>query len=161
MIQLYRKYETVMIVRPELGEDEVGRVWERVDGVLARLNGREIKRESWGKRKLAYEISKQKKGLYFYLRYLGGNDLVAELERNLRLMDDVLKFQTVLLEGDINIESFDFEKDGAVVTFVPDGGDESEEGEGGHEEEERRPRRDRDRDEDSDDDDDADSDDED
>lgn len=141
MIQLYRKYETVMIVRPELGDDDMVKVWERIDGVLARLGGREIKREAWGKRRLAYEIAKQKKGLYFYLRFLGGNDLVLELERNLRLMDDVLKYQTVKLDDDINLETFDFESDGAEVTFIPDGGDESEEGEPVHEADDHRPRR--------------------
>ncbi|GMV38939.1 MAG: hypothetical protein AMXMBFR64_06550 [Myxococcales bacterium] len=124
MKQFYRKYETVFIVRPELADEDSTKVWERVEGVLTRMGGREIKRETWGKRKLAYEVAKNKKGLYLYLRYLGANDLVLELERNLRLMDDVLKFQTVKLDDDISLDTFDFEADGAVVTLIPDGGDE-------------------------------------
>ena len=156
-IEFYRKYETLFIVRPELSEEETTKVWDRVDGVLARLNGREIKRESWGKRKLAYEIRKNKKGVYLYLLYLGGNELVAELERNLRLLDDVLKFQTVKLADDIDVETFDFEAASQVVSFISDGGEEDEEGEGPSEHEER-PRRRRPDDDDDDDDDDEDDD---
>lgn len=153
-IEFYRKYETLFIVRPELSEEETTKVWDRVDSVLARLNGREIKRESWGKRRLAYEIRKNKKGVYLYLLYLGGNELVAELERNLRLLDDVLKFQTVKLADDIDIETFDFEAASQAVSFISDGGEEDEVGEGPieHEERPRRRRPDDDDDDDSDDD---------
>lgn len=161
MKQFYRKYETVFIVRPELGDEESARVWERVEGVLTRMGGREIKREVWGKRRLAYEISKNKKGMYLYLRFLGANDLVLELERNLRLMDDVLKFQTVKLDESIDMDTFDFEADGAVVTLIPDGGDDGDEveRESDSEGESRRPRAPRPPVDDDDDDDDNDDDD--
>jgi small subunit ribosomal protein S6 len=156
--KFYRKYETLVIVRPELSEDESTRVWDRISGVLGRLDGHEIKREVWGKRKLAFEIKKNKKGVYLYLLYLGGNDLVLELERNLRLLDDVLKYQTVKLADNVDLESFDFDKEREVVTFISDGGDEEEEGERREDDDRRRRRRDDDESTDDDDDDDEDED---
>ena len=54
-----------------------------------------MKVEGWGRRKLAYPLGKQRKGVYIYLKYVGGGGLVAEVERNLTLQDAVLKFMTV------------------------------------------------------------------
>ena len=53
-------------------------------------------------RKLAYPIRKSNRGIFVYLKYVGYGDLVAELERNLRLLDEVVRFQTVLLTEDID-----------------------------------------------------------
>jgi small subunit ribosomal protein S6 len=73
--------------------------------VVGRENGTLIKVETWGRRKLAYVVAKQRRGVYYYLKYLGGGAVVAELERNLRMLDNVLKFQTVLLREDVQVDS--------------------------------------------------------
>ena len=62
-----------------------------------------MKVEAWGRRKLAYPVAKQKKGVYIYVKYLGRGNLVAELERNLKIADDVVKFQTVQLRDNVDL----------------------------------------------------------
>ena len=60
-----------------------------------REQGQLVKVESWGRRKLAYPVGKQRKGVYVYVKYVGGGGLVAEVERNLKLQDAVVKYMTV------------------------------------------------------------------
>jgi small subunit ribosomal protein S6 len=100
-----REYETIYVLRPDVDPDGAERVASRVAEVVQRENGRLVKVESWGRRKLAYTVAKQRRGVYYYLKYLGQGGLVSELERNLRMLDTVLKFQTVLLREDIEPET--------------------------------------------------------
>lgn len=97
-----REYETIYILRPDVGNDRAEKVVDRAKDVIARLDGTLTKLDNWGKRKLAYPIQKNNRGIFVYLKYVGFNDLVPELERNLRLLDDVVRFQTVLLAEDID-----------------------------------------------------------
>ncbi|MGB5351001.1 MAG: 30S ribosomal protein S6 [Polyangiales bacterium] len=97
-----REYETIYILRPDVSNDAAEKIIERAKDVIARLDGTLTKLDNWGKRKLAYPIQKNNRGIFVYLKYVGFNDLVAELERNLRLLDEVVRFQTVLLEEDID-----------------------------------------------------------
>jgi small subunit ribosomal protein S6 len=97
-----REYETIYILRPNVDNDAAERVVERAKDVIARLDGTLTKLDNWGKRKLAYPIQKNNRGIFVYLKYVGFGDLVAELERNLRLLDEVVRFQTVLLAEDID-----------------------------------------------------------
>jgi small subunit ribosomal protein S6 len=93
-----REYETVYIFGSDVDDAEKTRVAERVDGVIARFNGELKRRDEWGRRRLSYKIGKYERGIYVYVRYLVTGDAVAELERNLRLIDSVIKFITVRLE---------------------------------------------------------------
>ncbi len=97
-----REYETIYILRPDVSNDAAEKVIERAKDVIARLDGTLTKLDNWGKRKLAYPIQKNTRGIFVYLKYVGFNDLVAELERNLRLLDEVVRFQTVLLDEDVD-----------------------------------------------------------
>jgi small subunit ribosomal protein S6 len=107
---LSREYETIFIMRPDATEEMTSRVRERIDDVLERLKGNLISYDDWGKRKLAYEIrdrtalKRHHKGLYIYLRYLGGNDVVAELERNFRMLEPVLRYMTIKLDDNVIAE---------------------------------------------------------
>ena len=96
-----REYETIYILRPDIDADSAERIGARVADVVSRESGRLTKVESWGRRRLAYDIGKQRRGVYMYLKYLGGGKVVSEVERNLRLSDGVLKYQTVLVRSDI------------------------------------------------------------
>ena len=78
------------------------KVVERAKDTISRLDGTLTKLDNWGKRRLAYPIQKNSRGIFVYLKYVGYGDLVAELERNLRLLDEVVRFQTVLLAEDID-----------------------------------------------------------
>jgi small subunit ribosomal protein S6 len=97
-----REYETIYILRPDVSNDAAEKIVDRAKDVIARLDGTLTKLDNWGKRKLAYPIQKNSRGIFVYLKYVGFNDLVAELERNLRLLDEVVRFQTVLLDEDID-----------------------------------------------------------
>jgi small subunit ribosomal protein S6 len=96
-----RKYETIYIVQPDLGEDETKALSEKVKEVISNLKGDYSRLEDWGIRKLAYPIKKQFRGRYFYLNFEGSPELVAELERRLRLDDKVLRYQSVKLDKDV------------------------------------------------------------
>jgi small subunit ribosomal protein S6 len=61
--------------------------------------------DDWGSKKLAYEINRKFRGHYICLTYGGTGDLVKELERNLRLSDDVMKYMTILVSTDETAES--------------------------------------------------------
>jgi small subunit ribosomal protein S6 len=100
-----REYETIYVLRQDVDADSADKVATRVADVVARENGKLVKVETWGRRKLAYTVAKQRRGIYYYLKYLGGGAVVTELERNLRMLDNVLKFQTVLLRGDVLADS--------------------------------------------------------
>lgn len=97
-----REYETIYILRPNVDTAEAEKVATRVREVTARLGATLTKVDTWGKRRLAYPIQKHTRGIYVYLRYVGFGDIVAELERNLRLLDSVIRFQTIVLEDMID-----------------------------------------------------------
>jgi len=90
-----REYETIYILRSDVDSETAERIQARVSDALDRERGKLVKVEAWGRRKLAYPLGKQRKGLYIYLKYVGGGGLVAEVERNLALQDSILKFMTV------------------------------------------------------------------
>lgn len=90
-----RKYETIFILQPDLSADDTKSVTAKAQEVITSYNGECLKLEDWGTRKLAYPIKKNARGQYFYLRYDGGRELIAELERRLRLDEKVLRYQSV------------------------------------------------------------------
>lgn len=93
-----RKYETIFILNSELSEEDSKAIIERVRELVESLQGEVLKIEEWGKKKLAYEVKKMSKGLYVLLHFMGTAQVLSELERNLRLMDAILKYQTVRLD---------------------------------------------------------------
>ncbi|NMC75648.1 MAG: 30S ribosomal protein S6 [Geobacteraceae bacterium] len=97
-----RKYETIYIVQPDLGDDEIKALSEKVMEVISGMKGNCLRLEDWGTRKLAYPIKKQTRGRYFYLNSEGDSSLIAELERRLRLDDKVIRYQSVKLEKEIH-----------------------------------------------------------
>ena len=100
-----REYETIYILRPEATDDGVEKLNGRVKGVLDTAAARILRHEVWGKKKLAYEVKKSQKGIFVYLHFLSGHSLVAELERNFRMWDDVIKFQTIKLKDEVDADA--------------------------------------------------------
>src|SRR3990172_1002644 len=90
-------YESIFILKPTLNEEDVQKAIGKMEGIV-KQNGELIATENWGKKKLAYEVMKEKRGIYVLLRFLGKGDLVSELERNYRIDDNVVKFLTVKLD---------------------------------------------------------------
>ncbi len=93
-----RRYETIFIADPDLGEEDVKGITEKIKGLIEAKGGQVEKAEDWGTRKLAYEVKKKSRGHYLYIKFSGKSDLVAELERNLRINEGVIKYQSVQVE---------------------------------------------------------------
>ena len=93
-----RKYESIFILDPDLEEEQTLSAIEKAKGIIAQTNGEILKVEDWGKRKLAYEVRKKSKGHYILIHFSGSPALLSELERNFRVMDAVIKFQSVRLD---------------------------------------------------------------
>ena len=119
-----REYETIFILRPDTNQDGIQLVNNRVRGVIDQKGGRVIKLDNWGKRKLAYEVKKQLKGIYLYWQYLGSAGTVEEIERNLRMLDAVIRYYTVQVDVDIDPAArpagLDEEAFNKAATTVPD-----------------------------------------
>lgn len=102
--RLAREYELVYILNPQVDPDEADRIAQRVQDIVSRLGGKITKVEQWGRRKLAYHIGKFSRGVFVCVRMVAFSDLVAELERNLRNADAVIRFQTVRREGTFELD---------------------------------------------------------
>jgi small subunit ribosomal protein S6 len=100
---LSHEYETLIIVRPDIEDAAVFGIAEKVEAVLGENGGHVLDREDWGKRKLAYPISKHQKGHYLRLNYLSPATLVAEIERRIRIEDSVVRFMTVRLADAVDV----------------------------------------------------------
>ena len=96
-----REYETIFILRADTANDGVAQVNQRLRGILESMGGKPLKLDNWGKRKLAYEVDKQLKGIYLYWRYLATAGTVEEVERNLRMLDSVVRYYTVKVDEDV------------------------------------------------------------
>jgi len=100
---LSHEYETLLIVRPDIEDAAVFGIAEKVEAVLTENGGHILDREDWGKRKLSYPIKKHQKGHYIRMNYLSPAELVAEIERRIRIEDDVVRFMTVRLADAVDV----------------------------------------------------------
>jgi small subunit ribosomal protein S6 len=101
-----REYETIYILEPNIDPDEADRVATRLKEIITARSGHLLKIDNWGKRKLAYPIRKTSRGVFVFLKYLGFEDLVSEIERNLRLLDAVMRYQTVVMKPQVTFEQY-------------------------------------------------------
>ncbi|MCI0530170.1 MAG: 30S ribosomal protein S6 [Nitrospira sp.] len=91
-------YESIFIARPSLLDEEIAKINEKVKGIIEQAGGTVQKIENWGKKKLAYEVQKEKKGTYVFLFFQSDGKIISELERAYRLDDGIMKFLTVKLD---------------------------------------------------------------
>lgn len=113
-----RKYETVVLVNPDGGDEAVVKTTNRLREGLETTKGREIRLEDWGVKRLAYELNKNRRAHYLYFQYLGQNNSVAEIERLMGITEAVIKFQTVFLEDRVDPAGFDFAKEARNLTEI-------------------------------------------
>jgi small subunit ribosomal protein S6 len=97
-----REFETTIILRPDINKDGIASLVTRIQAIYDKNGGRMQKIDNWGLRTLAYPIETHKKGIYLYVRFLGGSDMVKELERNLRIWDEAMRYLTVVIDGDVD-----------------------------------------------------------
>ena len=94
-------YESLFIIRPSLSDEETNALIEKMKGVAERTGAQFIKSENWGRKKLAYEVRRERKGTYVYFYFKAPNNTVGELEHAYRLEDNIIKFLTVHLENEL------------------------------------------------------------
>jgi small subunit ribosomal protein S6 len=99
-----RRYETIVIIDPDLSAEKREPVLERVKDVIAQQSGYLAFIDDWGNRKLAYEIKKKERGHYVRFDFCGTAAVVDEIERFFRIDDRALKYMTVLLDKKADIE---------------------------------------------------------
>ena len=100
-----RRYETIFIVRPNVGEDDIAAVTDKTTSIIEGDGGTIIRIDNWGLKKLAYLIKKENQGYYVYVDYAGVPASVAEIERIFRIDDRILKYLTVKLADSCDPEA--------------------------------------------------------
>ena len=105
-----RKYETFVIIDPDLSQEQREPLIGRVEELITQMDGFLVKTDDWGERKLAYDIKKKGRGYYVRFDYCGLAPLVNEIERFFRIDDRALKYMTVLLNRDVDLEKVKEEK---------------------------------------------------
>jgi len=100
-----REYETTYILRPNTTNEGVAEVNARIKGIIEGMGGKILKVDNWGKRRLAYEVAKERKGIYLYWQYLAQPGVVEETERNLRMLDSVIRYLTVKVDENVLTEA--------------------------------------------------------
>ena len=96
-----RRYETIFILRPDLGESVQKEAIKRFEGIVRASAGEIIDTDEWGFRELAYHIKGERRGFYVRLDYGGNGATMNEIERNLKLSDIVLRYLSVLVARDV------------------------------------------------------------
>ncbi len=84
-----------MVVKPTIEEEQLEKVVEKVKKFLEKNNAKILHEESWGKKRLAYEIQKYKRAYYYLIHFEAGPDVIRRLERHYRLSEDVIRSLTI------------------------------------------------------------------
>src|SRR5437870_907857 len=93
-----RQYELVYILPPDTTEEQVNELHGQIETVVSRMHGQIEKTENWGRRRLAYEIAHQKEAVYVLEVINGAGELMKELDRRLKVMDQVLRHMIVRVD---------------------------------------------------------------
>ncbi len=98
-----KQYELVYIAAPESTEEQLAELHTQVAGIVTRLGGAIDRTESWGRRRLAYQIGRHKEGIYVLEVISGGGDVVKELDRRLKVSDRIIRHLIVRVDEDLRI----------------------------------------------------------
>jgi len=115
-----RRYETFVIIDPDIPQEQCEPVLERVRELITQQDGFLVFEDVWGERKMAYAIKKRERGYYVRFDYCGLAPLVNEIERFFRIDDRALKYMTVVLDKDVDLEKVKEEKAAAESQREPE-----------------------------------------
>jgi small subunit ribosomal protein S6 len=96
-----RKYEIIFVVKPDVTEEDIGKLITQMEGVVTGAGGTIDKVEKMGRRRLAYRVARQREGFYILFLASGSGDMVKEFERRLKVADAVIKYMTVRVDEDL------------------------------------------------------------
>lgn len=91
-------YETMYILRPDLSDEQVDQAIAKYQTLIQDQGAENIEIQNRGKRRLAYEIQKQRDGIYIQMNYTGPGTIIAPLERAMRLSEEVIRYLTIKQE---------------------------------------------------------------
>ena len=89
------KYELAVVVSAKLEDDARAEVIEKVKALVTRFGGNITDVDEWGKKRLAYEVQKMREGFYYFIQFDADATVPAQVEQNVRIMDNVLRFLCV------------------------------------------------------------------
>ena len=98
-----RQYELVYILPPDTTNQQVTDLHGQIEQIVARMNGQIEKNENWGRRRMAYEIGHHKEGVYVLDVINGSGELMKELDRRLKVMDQVIRHMIVRVDEEKNV----------------------------------------------------------
>ena len=93
------KYELVLVVNAKIEDDARAAVVDKAKAYVERFGGTVTEVEDWGKKKLAYEIQHMKEGFYYFIQFEAAAECPAEVERRVRIMENVLRYLVVRKEA--------------------------------------------------------------
>ena len=93
------KYELALVVNAKIEDEAREAVVEKAKGYVARYGGTVTEVEEWGKKRLAYEIQKMREGFYYFIQFEADATCPAEVERHVRIMDNVMRYLVVKKEA--------------------------------------------------------------
>ncbi len=96
-----RQYELVYVMNPDAGEEAVNGLHAQVEEIVTTRGGQIDKTDNWGRRRLAYEIDRHKEGTYVLELFTGAGELVSELDRRLKVADNILRYLIVRVDEDL------------------------------------------------------------
>jgi small subunit ribosomal protein S6 len=98
-----RQYELVYILPPDTTEQQVTELHQQIEAVVSKMSGQIEKTENWGRRRLAYEIARHKEGVYVLDVINGSGDLMKELDRRLKVLDQVVRHMIVRVDEEAKV----------------------------------------------------------
>ncbi|HEV3485003.1 MAG TPA: 30S ribosomal protein S6 [Vicinamibacterales bacterium] len=98
-----RQYELVYIVTPEASDEQVTELHTQIEQIVQRFGGTFDKTENWGRRKLAYEIGHHREGIYVVETITGSGEMVKEIDRRLRVIDQVVRHLIVRVDEELRV----------------------------------------------------------
>lgn len=98
-----RQYELVYIVTPDASEQEVTDLHTQIEQIVQRYNGTFDKTENWGRKKLAYGIGHHREGTYVVETITGSGELMKEIDRRLRVIDQVIRHLVVRVDAELRV----------------------------------------------------------
>lgn len=96
-----RQYELMYIITPEVSEQEVSDLHAQIEAIVTRFEGTVDKTEPWGRRKLAYDIKRQREGFYVLETLTGPSEMIKELDRRLKVIDQVMRHLIVRVDEEM------------------------------------------------------------
>jgi len=98
-----RQYELVYIITPDASEQEIADLHTQIEQIVQRFQGSLDKTENWGRRRLAYEIGHHREGTYVIETITGSGELVKEIDRRLRVIDQVIRHLIVRVDEELRV----------------------------------------------------------